>query len=309
MDKFVVSYSPFVRSENDTNKMFMYISCVLILPAVYGVMFFGMQAFFIVLLSLVASIVSEMFYNFLTKGLMSVGGTSSIVTGMILGLTMPVTMPLGVVGLSAFVAVFITKMVFGGLGKNKLNPALVGRIFAGVFSSYMATDLYSLAYKGEVLVSLSKGGTNTIANLLAGNAVGGIGTTCVLLILVGLGFLIYSEVLDWKIPALSVVAYLFAATSVSGVDVAIMNMCSGSFIFVAAFMMTDPNTSPNSLLGKFVYAAAFGALSALVWNLGYLGEDTVFVVALVVNLFVPVLDKYLIFNHKPLGGYRNAHKN
>lgn len=309
MDKFVVSYAPFARSDNDTNKMFLYIACVLILPAIYGMMFFGVQALFVILVSLIACIISEMFYNFLTKGLMSVQGASTIVTGLILGLTMPVNMPLGVVGLSAFIAVFITKMAFGGLGKNKLNPALVGRLFAGFFSSFMATNFYSLVHKGEVLVSLSQGGTNTITNLLAGNAVGGIGTTSILLILIGLAFLIYSEVLDWKIPTLAILSYLFAAVSVAGVESAVLNLCSGSFVFVACFMMTDPNTSPNSFIGKVVYSVAFGALSAVVWNLGYLGEDTVFVEALIVNLFVPALDKYLIFNHKPLGGYRNAHKN
>ena len=309
MDKFVVSYAPFARSDNDTNKMFLYISCVLILPAIYGIMFFGLQALFVILLSIVACMVSEMFYNFMTKGLMSVNGASSLVTGLILGLTMPVKMPLGVVGLSAFVAVFITKMAFGGLGKNKLNPALVGRLFAGYFSSFMATNMYNLVHKGELLVSLSQGGTNTISNLLSGNSVGGIGTTSILLILLGLAFLIYSDVLDWKIPAIAILSYVFAGVMVSDFELTVLNLCSGSFVFVASFMMTDPNTSPNSLLGKVVYSVAFGALSAIIWNLGYLGEDTVFVVALVVNLFVPVLDKYLIFNHKPLGGYRNAHKN
>ena len=309
MEKFVVSYSPFARSSNDTNKMFLYLSTVLILPAVFGAMFFGIQALFIMLVSIASCYASEVLYNLATKQKIGLRDTSSLVTGMILGLTMPVKMPLYIVGISGFVAVFITNMAFGGLGKNKLNPALIGRVFAGVFSSYLSTNLFELTLKGEQMVSLSQGGTNTIANLLAGSGVGGIGTTSILLIAIGLVFLVYSDVLDWKIPAISVLAYIITGISVFGVENTILNLCSGSFMFVAVFMMTDPNTSPNSLIGKVLYSAMFGALSAFVWSLGYLGEDTVFVVALFVGLFVPAMDRYLIFTHKPLGGYRNAHKN
>jgi len=309
MEKFVVSYSPFARSNNDTNKMFLYLSTVLILPAVFGAMFFGIQALFVLLVSIGASFISEILYNLIIKKKVDIKNVSSLVTGLILGLTMPVKMPLYIVALSAFVAVFITKMAFGGLGKNKFNPALVGRVFAGMFSSYLATNLYELTIKGEQMISLSQGGTNTIANLLSGSAVGGIGTTSVLLIAIGLVFLVYSDVLDWKIPAISVLAYLACGISVFGVENAVLNLCSGSFLFVAVYMMTDPNTSPNSLIGKVIYSVMFGVLSALVWDMGYLGEDTIFVVALFVNLFVPAMDKYLIFRHKPLGGYRNAHKN
>jgi Na+-translocating ferredoxin:NAD+ oxidoreductase RnfD subunit len=289
--------------------MFLYISTVLILPAVFGAMFFGIQALFIMLVSIASCYASEILYNLATKQKIGLRDTSSLVTGMILGLTMPVKMPLYIVGISGFVAVLITKMAFGGVGKNKLNPALVGRVFAGMFASYLSTNLFELTLKGEQLVSLSQGGTNTIANLLAGSAVGGIGTTSILLIAIGLVFLVYSDILDWKIPAIAVLAYLITGISVFGVENAIMNLCSGSFMFVAVYMMTDPNTSPNSLIGKVLYAAMFGALSAYIWSLGYLGEDTVFVVALFVGLFVPAMDRYLIFTHKPLGGYRNAHKN
>lgn len=309
MDKFIVSYSPFVRSDNDTNKMFLSVCCVLLLPAIYGFMFFGLNAFFVVALSVGACVASELLYNLFTQKRFFISDASCLVTGIILGLTMPVKMPLLVVGVSGFVAVFVAKLAFGGLGKNKLNPALVGRVFAGMFASYITTNLYELAYKGEQLVSLSKGGTNTIINLITGNGVGGVGTTSILLIVIGLAFLIYSDVLDWKIPVVSILSYFVVAYVTVGVELAVLNLFSGSFIFVSVFMMTDPNTSPNSVLGKVIYSAAFGALSALVWKLGYLGEDTVFVVALFVNLFVPAMDKYLIFNHKPLGGYRNAHKN
>ena len=92
-----------------------------------------------------------------------------------------------------------------------------------------------------------------------------------------------------------------------GIENAVLNILSGSFLFVAVFMMTDPNTSPNTFLGILLYSILFGGLSALVWNMGKLGEDTVFAVALFVDMLVPFMDKYLVVKQKPLGGYRNAH--
>ena len=88
-----------------------------------------------------------------------------------------------------------------------------------------------------------------------------------------------------------------------------MNMLSGSFIFVSVFMITDPNTSPNSFVGKVIYSCLFGALSALVWKVGLLGENSIFAVALVVNLISPMLDKYIVVKPLSAGGYRNAYKN
>lgn len=306
MEKFVVSYSPFARSENDINKMFIYTAVALMLPTVYGSIFFGLSSLIILLTSVVVSFLSEAFFNLLKSRKFKVNDLSFLVSGLILGLTMPVKMPVYIVAISAFVSIFIVKLVFGGLGKNKFNPALVGRLFSGIFVSSISTSLYELTLNGENYVSFTAGGENSIMNLLTGKAVGGIGTTCVILIVVAYVFLVYMSVIDWKIPFFCVIGYFVTSFLLCGMENAILNLCSGSFLFVAVFMMTDPNTSANSFLGKFLSSILFGVLSALLWNIGKMGEETVFVVCLFVNLLVPFMDKYLIIRQKPLGGVRYA---
>ena len=148
-----------------------------------------------------------------------------------------------------------------------------------------------------------------MSGLLLGEGVGGIGTTCIIVILFCFMFLVYASVLDFRIPFFSIVSYFCVGLLINGLEMNVMNMFSGSFIFVSVFMMTDPNTSPNTLLGKIIYSCLFGALSALAWKYCSLGENTVFVVALVVNVIVPFMDRYFVWKPLSLGGIRNAYKN
>ena len=307
MEKFVVSYSPFVRSSNDINKMFAYVALTLLLPTVYGCLFFGFNSLLLLLVSVIVCFVSEAFYNLLSLGKFKVTDISCLVTGLVLGLTMPVNMPLYIVGVSSFVAIFVVKMIFGGIGKNKFNPALVGRLVAGMIATDLSISLYQVTMNGEIYTSLASGGENLLFNLFTGRSVGGIGTTCIAIILIAYAFLVYMSIIDWKIPILSALAYFVTAFLVCGMEKAVLNICSGSFLFVAVFMMTDPNTSPDGFLGKIAYSVLFGAISAVLWNMGNLGENTVFVAAIMVNVLVPFMDKYLIVRQKPLGGYRYAH--
>ena len=228
---------------------------------------------------------------------------------MILALTLPTKTPIYVVVGSAFFSVFVIKQVFGGLGFNKFNPANAGRCLAGVIAPALASELYTFTLNEDVYSSLTSGGTNTMSNLISGQSVGGVGTTCILLICVCAFVLAYTKVIDIKIPLIAAVSYMAVGSSGVGYEQALMNMFSGSFIFVCVFMMTDPNTSPDTLLGKIIYSFLFGALSALAWQNGGMGENTIFVVALAVNIVGPIFDRYLEFKPTMKGGYRNAYKN
>lgn len=309
MDKLVVSSSPFIRSNNDINKMFLFLSISLLIPAIYGIMFFGLYSLLVIVLSVATCFLSECLFNVINKKKFFVDNLSFFVTALILALTMPSKVPFYVVIASAFFSIFIVKMAFGGLGRNKFNPALAGRCFAGLLASGLSSELYKITLNGEEFVSLTVGGTNSISDLLLGQGVGGIGTTCVLIILICYVFLVYTGVLDFKIPLLSILSYFCVSLIFNNIELTVINMFSGSFIFISVFMLTDPNTSPNTLLGKFIYSVMFGALSAIVWNFGKLGENSLFVVALFVNLIVPIMDKYFVWKPLSLGGYRNAYKN
>jgi Na+-translocating ferredoxin:NAD+ oxidoreductase RnfD subunit len=309
MENFVVSNSPFVRSGNDINKMFLYTALALIVPAVYGVVFFGLQAILVLLVSVGSCVLFELAYNLISSKKFILKDFSSLVTGLILGLTIPVSVPYWIVVVSAFVSIICVKIAFGGLGRNKFNPANVGRCFAGVAVSGLSGELYKLTLNGEILTSISAGGTNSIFNLFVGQSVGGIGTTCIVVILICFVFLVYTGVIDFKIPLFAILTFFFVSLALTDMDQAIMNICSGSFVFVSVFMLTDPNTSPDTFLGKFIYACGYGAISAVLWNIGTLGENTAFVVLLFVNIFVPFMDQYFVWKPVSLGGYRNAHKN
>ena len=310
MERFVVSHAPFVHSGNDLNKMFLYMAVALLVPAIYGTMFFGIMSLVLILVAVATCFVSESLFNLITRKKFMVDDFSFFVTGLILALTMPVGMPWHFVMVGGFVASFITKMAFGGLGRNKFNPALVGRCLVGVISSKVASDFYLVTINGETMLSLSLGGTNTLTNLLAGESVGGIGTTCIIIIVICYALLVYAGVIDFKIPLFAVLGYFVTGLMMgSGLEGTVLNMFSGSFMFVSVFMMTDPNTSPNTFSGKLLFSVLFGVLSALVWNTGKLGENTIFAVALFMNMLVPFMDKYLVWKPLSLGGIRNASKN
>lgn len=309
MENFIVTNSPFVRKKYDINKMFLSVIIALMLPTIYGVMYFGFNALLVIIASVCSCLLFEIVYNMFEKKKFVVNDFSSIVTGFILGLTMPVNAPIWIVILSSFITIICVKFAFGGLGRNKFNPACVGRCFAGMAVAGFSGELFETTLNGEILVSLTMGGSNTIMNLILGQGVGGIGTTCIFMLIICYVFLVYNGTIDFAIPIIAVLSYFLVALKLVGLEQAMLNMLSGSFVFVSIFMLTDPNTSPDTKLGKFIYAFAFGALSAVVWNMKFLGENTVFAVLLFVNLFTPMMDQYFCWNPITLGGIRNAHKN
>ena len=308
MDSFIVSDAPFIHGKNDINKMFLFVAAALVLPAIYGVIYFGLNALLLIFTSIATCFLSECLFNLVNGKKFFVDNFSFFVTSLILALTMPYNAPFYYVIGSGFFAVFIVKFALGGLGINKFNPANTGRCFAGILSAGFAGEFYNITVNGDNLTSLTAGGTNTLTNLFSGQAVGGIGTTCIIILFLCLIFLAYTRVIELKISLLAIVSYFITQVAIIGLEPAMINMLSGSFLFVSIFVITDPNTSPNSLPGKLLYSILFGVLSALVWNLGLLGENTIFVVALFVNMLVPFMDKYLVWRPLNLGGFRNAHK-
>ena len=309
MNELIVSSSPFVRSSTDINKMFLFVALALVFPAIYGAILFGFNAVLIILLSIVSCGFFEILYNIFTNRKFVIDNTSFLVTALILALSLPVTTPLYVVALCAFFSIFIIKLAFGGLGRNYFNPALAGRCIAGLIVPQMSAALYELNVLGEDYVSLTAGGDNVLPNLMLGKGTGGIGTTFILMILIVFVVLSILKIIEARIPIFAIAGYFLVSICMMGLEGTMVNMFSGSFLFVAVFMLTDPNSSPNTLLGQFIYAFGYGALSALLWKFGFLGENTTFAVALFMNLLVPFMDKYFILRPISVGGFRYARKN
>ena len=309
MNELIVSSSPFMHSKNDVNKMFLFVSLALVFPAIYGIILFGLNAFLIILISVAVCGASEIIYNLFTKKKFDIDNISFLVTALLLALSLPATTPLYVVVICAFFSVFVVKMAFGGLGRNYFNPALSGRCLAGIIVPGLSAKLYELTVVGEDYVSLTAGGSNELSSLILGQGTGGIGTTFILMLFAIFVVLAFLKIIDAKIPVFAIAGYFVVSICMMGLDATMTNMFSGSFLFVAIFMLSDPNTSPNTLLGQFVYAFGYGALTALLWKFGFLGENTAFAVALFVNLLVPFMDKYFVLRPISVGGFRYARKN
>ncbi|MBQ8424679.1 MAG: RnfABCDGE type electron transport complex subunit D [Clostridia bacterium] len=308
MDEIVVSSSPFMHSKNDVNRLFLYIILALLFPAIYGVMLYGFGALSMVFISIASCLLFEILFNYFDKRKIFLKDLSCFVTGFILALTLPYGTPNLVIVFAAFFSIVVVKLAFGGLGRNIFNPALVGRCVAGLMIPNITAELYKITIAGDEYVSILVGGTNTLSNLISGQAVGGIGTTCILMFLIIYIFMANLGIINIKIPIISIISYFAVGVLFNDIETTAINMCSGSFIFITVFMMTEPNTSPNSLFGELVYSFMFGALSAICWNYGYFGENCIFVVALAVNLFVPFMDRFLVLKPATVGGYRYAHK-
>lgn len=307
--QFVVSSSPFIRSKNDLNKLLWYTALVLLFPIIYGIVLFGIRALFVIGVCVGCCALFEALYNLYEIKKFKLTNISFLVTGIILALSFPANIPIYVLVISAFVAIVIVKMVFGGIGRNYFNPACTARCLAGMILPSLTADLYTTTIAGEEYTSIAMGGFNSLQNLMSGKAVGNIGTTCIVILIVCFVCLAYLQIIEVKLPILAIISFIAVSLFFHNIEVTAINLCSGSFVFVSIFVITDPNTSPNTFFGKVLYAIGFGAISALVWDLGFLGENTAFVVALFVNLFTPFMDKYLISRPTTLGGFRNAYKN
>ena len=218
---------------------------------------------------------------------------SAVVTGMLLAFNLPATLPwwMGVVG--AFIAIVIVKQLFGGLGYNFANPAIVGRIalamgFASKMASYpkpaSAVDAFASA---TPLAAQAGGGVQTYLTLLMGNHGGVLGETCALTILVGGIYLIATKVISPVIPVtyLGTVAVL---SLVAGKD-PIYQLLSGGLMLGAFFMATDYVTSPTTNKGKLVFGLGLGIVTCAIRFLGTMNEGVSFAI-LLMNLLVPYID-------------------
>ena len=276
-----------------------FLMCMLILAllpeTIYGVMLFGFRALLVVLVSVAGSVVFEATFQKLTKQNITVSDCSAVVTGLLLALVLPPTVPLWQVLLGDLFAIVVAKGFFGGLGANVWNPALTGRAFlfvsfsAAIGASWLTpgTDAVSAA---TVLSKLKEGAVAANAGAylesFLGNTAGCIGETNELLILISFAFLALTQVIDWRAPV-TMVATVALLTFVSGGDV-VMALTSGGLLFGATFMATDYATTPVSKAGRAVFGAGCGLLTFLIRRFGGYPEGVMFSI-----LFMNSLSNFL----------------
>ena len=292
-NKLIVTAAPHITSPDSTQKIMQRVCIAMVPTLIASVIIFGIQALILTAVTVAACVLFEYGYCKLMGREIPVGDFSAVVTGMLLAFNLPATLPwwMGVVG--AFIAIVIVKQLFGGLGYNFANPAIVGRIalamgFASKMASYpkpaSAIDAFASA---TPLAAQAGGGVQTYLTLLMGNHGGVLGETCALTILVGGIYLIATKVISPVIPVtyLGTVAVL---SLLAGRD-PIYQLLSGGLMLGAFFMATDYVTSPTTNKGKLVFGLGLGIVTCAIRFLGTMNEGVSFAI-LLMNLLVPYID-------------------
>ncbi|MBW2980350.1 RnfABCDGE type electron transport complex subunit D [Candidatus Woesearchaeota archaeon] len=305
--KLVVSVSPHIKSKEDVSSI-MWLVVLALLPAMIGgIIFFKVHALLIILLSTLTAVLTEYIIQKLTKKEITIKDGSAAVTGVLLALVIPPSVPLWVPIAGSFFAVAIAKHAFGGLGFNIFNPALAGRAFlTASWPLLMATWLLPDGTTGATPLGVLKfEGIKAVSygNLFLGNIGGSLGETSALAILLGAAFLLYKKIIDWRIPAayLGTVALLMILLRQDPT----FHLLAGGLMLGAFFMATDYVTTPITEKGRLVFGVGCGLLTVLIRGFGGLPGGVALSI-LLMNSLTPLIDRYT--KTRPFGFVRKNGK-
>ena len=313
--KLIATSNPHIRS-NETTQTIMRDVIVAMLPAlVFACVSFGARALAVTAVSVVACVFWEWLYRTLMKKPQTIGDLSAVVTGMLLAFVSPVTIPYWMIVIGAFFAIIIVKQLFGGIGKNFVNPALAGRAFlVGSYAGVMTTWIDPAAGKAPLMGSVADIVTAAtpmaylkvgdmaglaekyeVMDLFIGNCGGSMGEVSALALLVGGAYLIYRKVIGWQIPVayigtVAVLSFLFPKTG-SGIEFMLYSVFGGGLFLGAIFMATDYVTSPVTKKGQLVFGIGCGLFTVLIRYFGSYNEGVCYSI-MVMNLLVPLIEKY-----------------
>ncbi len=304
-NKLTVSPSPHIVGNLSSNMM-MYVMLVALVPtAISGVVNFGVRALYMMLISVASAYVFELAFCYLKDRKINWFDFSSLVTGFIIALILPVNAPLYFPVIATFLAIVIFKGCFGGIGKNIFNPSAAARVILGLIFTGLSLELFVGTGPIENAMSplsyfmLGDYSSLTIRSLFLGSAPNAIGTASIICILIAGVFLILFNIIDLIIPICSVLTFVATVWVGKGAVAIVPYLFSGGFMFATMFMVTDPTTSPYTAWGKLFYGLLFGFFAGLIRVHFILGETGVFVAVLIVNLLTPLLNK--IFAPHPIG--------
>lgn len=266
---------------------------------VAGVINFGWRALLVTAVCAAACMFFEWGFEKLCGKPSTISDLSAAVSGVLLAYNLPVSIPLWQAVFGALVAMVAVKGLFGGLGKNFANPAIVARIVLFLaFSSSMTAWVYPDAVSSATpLAMLAKGEHVDYLTLLLGHHGGCIGETCALALLLGFAYLLIRRVVTWQTPV-CFVGTVFLMSLILGQD-ALAQVLSGGLLLGAIFMATDYSTSPCTAWGKVLFGIGAGLLTVLIRFYGAYAEGVSFAI-LFMNILTPYLTRWT--RTKPLGG-------
>ena len=289
---------------------------IALMPAAFaGVFYFGRRALGVMIVSVISCVGFEWLYQTICHKKRTVNDYSAVVTGLLLALIMPVSVPYYMIIIGGFVSIVITKQLFGGIGQNFMNPALIGRAFLlASFPVAMTTfpgermELFdkitdvitgatplSAEYQGAVPTAMEQflGRYNTGLPIA-----GCIGETCTLALIIGLVYLLIRKVISVRIPisflgCVSLMALLFGNNAVPTAAHPLLAIMSGGVMLAAVFMATDYVTSPTTPMGQIIYGIGCGVLTSIIRFWGGYPEGVTYAI-LLMNVLTPLLDKWTV---------------
>lgn len=299
--RMTVAASPHIRGDFRTNRIMLDVILALLPAWLVGVWRFGIRALIVTLICIAFSFAAEYLYCVFTKSRNTVIDCSSMVTGMLLAMTLPASVPYWQAAVGSVFAIIVAKMLCGGLGQNVFNPALLARAFmlliypvgvtrymtGGVDGVTSATPLHHM-----VMPSLPQ---ESVLDMFLGNCPGSIGEISALALLIGGAYLIYRKVISIRIPAayLGTVAVLTLIFSKTGEPFLWMlySLFSGGLMLGAIFMATDYTTSPVTAKGQLLFGVGCGVLTVVFRYFGLFPEGVTYAI-LIMNGFVWVIDRH-----------------
>ena len=292
-NKLIVTAAPHITSADSTQKIMQRVCLALVPTLIVSVLWYGISALILTAVTVAACVLFEMGYCKLVGRENPTGDFSAVVTGLLLAFNMPAGLPWWMAIVGSFVAIVVVKQLFGGMGYNFANPAIVGRIamalgYTGAMTSYVFPNngIDALASATPLAVA-SEVGSAGYMTLLIGKHGGVLGETCAITILLGGLYLIWTKVISPVIP----VTYLATAAVLSvcfGMD-PIYQLLSGGLMLGAFFMATDYVTSPTTRKGKLVFGIGLGVITCAIRFLGTMNEGVSFAI-LLMNLLVPYIE-------------------
>ena len=313
--KLIATSNPHIRS-SETTRSIMQDVIIAMLPAlVWAVIWFGVKALTLTAVSVIGCMFWEWLYRKLMKKPQSVGDLSAVVTGMLLAFVCPVTTPYWMIIIGGFFSIVVVKQLFGGIGKNFVNPALAGRAFllgsyAGVMTTWIdatqnkaplmgstadiVTAATPLAYmKTGNMAGLTE--TYSVMDMFLGKTGGSLGEISAAMLILGGLYLIWRKVINWQTPVayiatVAVLSFLFPKAG-SSLEWMLYSVFGGGLMLGAFFMATDYATSPVTKKGQLVFGIGCGLFTVLIRYFGSYNEGVCYSI-MVMNLCVALIDKY-----------------
>lgn len=302
-DLLKVSSNPHIRSPYKSSQIMLMVLAALLPASAFGVWNFGLNAFIIIMISVASSVATEYIYEKLMHKKITINDYSAALTGLLLALNLPATVPWWLPVIGSVFAVLIVKQLFGGLGQNFMNPALGARCFLLIsFTGRMTDFTYDGISGATPLAALKAGEAVNLKDMFFGTTAGTIGETSVIAILIGAIFLLATGIINLRIPATYIITFalfivIFGGHGLDGSYLA-AQLCGGGLMLGAFFMATDYVTSPITKNGQLIFGIVLGIFTGLFRLFGNSAEGVSYAI-IISNMLVPLIEK--VTYPKPFG--------